>query len=178
MLKNLLHYFVNLRIVTAEQSDLALRQFAVFTSESSLNVDLIHKCSRSGDRLDFYFKKMNVDKYKELAFVCKVIFTLSHGQSSVERGFSVSKTVHADSIVNRSIVSRRIIKEHIIANEWKPHTIDISNRLILDVKASLLKYQADLESVQQQKEAEKVKSQKEILQKEISMVAHCYHVNF
>ena len=33
-----------------------------------------------------FFKDLNVSTYKELAFVCQLIFTLSHGQSSVERG--------------------------------------------------------------------------------------------
>ena len=77
---------------------------------------------------------MGDDKYKELAFVCKVVFTLSHGQSSVERGFCTNTTVLADNIGNGSIASLRIIKDHIITNELKPHAVDISNKLILDVR--------------------------------------------
>ena len=106
----------------------------------------MNEFSRSNDRLDdFYFKKMKVSKFNELAFVCKVVFTLSHGQSSIERGFSLNKSVLADNISNKSIVSRRSIKDHMLSNYLKPHTIIITNKLLLDMKSSRMKYQAELD---------------------------------
>ena len=34
---------------------------------------------------------LNENKYEKFWDVCKYIFTLSHGQSSVERGFNINK---------------------------------------------------------------------------------------
>ena len=132
-MKNLLRSFVNLKIVTETHSDLALRQYISFTREDAkLNADQLNEFSRSNDRLDdFYFKKMKVSKFSELAFVYKVVFTLSHGQSSVESGFSLNKSVLVDNISNKSIVSRRSIKDHMLSNYLKPHTIVITNKLLL-----------------------------------------------
>ena len=107
MMKKLLRSLVNLKILTETHSDLALRQYISFTKEDAkLNSSLLNEFSLSNDRLDdFYFKKMKISKFKELALVCKIVFTLSHGQSSVERGFSLNKSVVADNISNQSIVS-------------------------------------------------------------------------
>ena len=44
-----------------------------------------------------------------------------------------------------SVVSRRLMKDHLIMNNVNPDTIEISNQLILDVKLSRLKYESHLE---------------------------------
>ena len=88
MMENLLRSLVNLKIVTETHNDLALHQYISFTREDAkLNAAQLNEFSRSNDRLDdFYFKKMTVSKFNELAFVCKVVFILSHGQSSLKEG--------------------------------------------------------------------------------------------
>ena len=49
---------------------------------------------RNEHRLDdFCFKDVCVQKYDELSYVTRIILTLSHGQASVERGFSQNVTV-------------------------------------------------------------------------------------
>ena len=44
-------------------------------------------------RLDEFMKAytLNENKYEKFWAVCEYIFTLSHGQSSVERGFNINK---------------------------------------------------------------------------------------
>ena len=41
----------------------------------------------------FFFSAVKVQNYKNLAFILKIVLTLSHGQAAVERGFSVNKAV-------------------------------------------------------------------------------------
>ena len=42
-------------------------------------------------RLDqFYFQRVQVQNYKTLPFLLKIIFTLSHGQPAVKCGFSIN----------------------------------------------------------------------------------------
>ena len=50
-------------------------------------------CSKESRLDDFYFKTVGIGKYKELAFVLKLLLTKSHGQTSVERGFSHNNAV-------------------------------------------------------------------------------------
>ena len=170
MMKKLLRSLVNLKILTETHSDLALRQYISFTKEDAkLNASLVNEVSRSNDCLDdFYFKKMKISKFKELALLCKIVFTLSHSQSSVARGFSLNKSVLADNISNQSIVYRRIIKDHMLSNEVKPHTFQIISKLMLNVKSSRMQYQAQLDKAKEEKDKEHVKQQKDILQEEIN----------
>ena len=86
-MKRLLHSPVNMHIVTATKSDTAHNQYATFLrNDAKINQVLCEESVKGKDRLDvFYLKKMNKSKFKEMAFVFKIIFTLSYGQSVVER---------------------------------------------------------------------------------------------
>ena len=60
----------------------------------------------------------------------KVILNPSHGQASVERGFSINKSVLNVNITEESIVSKKLVRDHMIANKLEPYTVPISNELI------------------------------------------------
>ena len=42
---------------------------------------------------NFFFQNVNIQNYKILSFVVKLVLTLSHGQASVERQFNVNNQV-------------------------------------------------------------------------------------
>ena len=46
--------------------------------------------SSTKDLDEFYFNDIDLQRFKELSFLVKIILTLSHGQAFVERRFSVS----------------------------------------------------------------------------------------
>ena len=60
----------------------------------------------------------------------KVILTLSDGQESVECGFSIKKSVLKVNITEESIVTKKLVRNHMIANKLETHTVPISNQLI------------------------------------------------
>ena len=93
MMKKLLRSLVNLQILTETHSDLALRQYISFTKEDAkLNASLLNEVSRSNDHLDdFYFKKMKISKFKELALVCKIVFNLVERAEKEENLMLVTK---------------------------------------------------------------------------------------
>ena len=84
-----------------------------------------------------YFNQLHIDKYKELASVLKILFIISHGQASVERDFSLNKAILKDSIEQMSVISQRLIKDHLFMRNVKPQ--------VLDVKSSRMKYKSYLE---------------------------------
>ena len=67
-------------------------------------------CKQNRDKfLQFKWKEGRLDKflgvylnrnekYQNFGYICKVIFVLSHGQSSIERGFSVNKDLLVENL--------------------------------------------------------------------------------
>src|SRR5215813_6861151 len=64
--------------------------------------------------LDTFFSPYFTDShYSEVWKIFKIIMILSHGQASVERGFSVNKAVEIENLKDSSYISQRIILEYI-----------------------------------------------------------------
>ena len=124
------------------------------------------------DRLDdFFFTKLDVGKkYPELSKVVIIILTLSHGQADIERGFSQNKTVLQQNIKEDSISSKRIIKDHMLANKLQPHSIEITNELRKSVRAARTRYAVYLEEEKKKNESLKTESAKKIIDREIKEV--------
>ena len=80
----------------------------------------IKQFDRKKDRLDqFYFHKLNLDldldKFPSLSKLLISVFVLPHGQASVERGFSLNKSLINDNMSELTIVSQRIVKDFMIS---------------------------------------------------------------
>ena len=57
---------------------------------------------------------------------CHFLLTLSHGHASVERGFSNNKSILKTNMSAKTVISKRLIKDHKLPHGMKPHTIEIS----------------------------------------------------
>ena len=66
---------------------------------------------KSENRLDVLFHEIigRKPEYNELWKFCKLIFTLSHGQSAIERGFSINKNVIETNMMEKTIIAERMI---------------------------------------------------------------------
>ena len=73
-----------------------------------LNFDL------DNDRLDtFYWSHIeNMKSTQKVAKVLKIALTLSHRQASVERDFSVEKSLLVEKLSAKSLISQRIVYDH------------------------------------------------------------------
>ena len=78
-----------------------------------------HLKIHAGVRLDeFYFETVKVGvNYRVLSKVLIFIFTLGHGQASIERGFSINSNMLSENMKEISLVSRRIIKDFMVSNK-------------------------------------------------------------
>ena len=95
-----------------------IRNDIVFSCEKFSNYD------KQKDRLDtFFFSLPAIKKYVILAFVMKMILTLSHGQAAVERSFSINKSVVDVNMKEEFIVARKTIKDHMLLNDIQPDMI-------------------------------------------------------
>ena len=135
--KSLLTRLINLKYVLSVFSDKAMNQFTDFVRQSRVHQGIFLEFNPEKDSLDdFYFKKCTLNKYKELASTVKIFLTLSHGQASVERGFSVNGTVLEQNLNKKSITARHLVKDHMLSNNLLPHNIGILNKMIISVKSS------------------------------------------
>ena len=131
--KRLLSHFMKLNILATNHCDNALTQFQVFL-ESECKSDLFWLKSlikRNIDLMSFFFHSLGIQKYKDLSYVVKILLTSSHGQASVEWGFSINKSLVKVNKKKETIVAKKIICDYILVNSLKPHTVEVSNKLIL-----------------------------------------------
>ena len=93
-----------------------------------------------------YFHDLRVgEKYRNMSFVIRLICTMSHGESAVERDFSLKKNLEQDNQSEITVVSRRICKDHMVANKVKPSELVVDKKLLLAVKSARRKYAEHLE---------------------------------
>ena len=153
-LKNLLKHLLELNILSTKQCDVITTEFKKFLD---VEVKTMQResvtFSQKDDRLDdFYFKVASISKYKDLSFVVKLILTLSHGQASVERGFSLNANIMKTNMSPESLTAKRIIKDHMLANKLKPHTIEITKPIVQAFRSGRQKYEVHLEEEKKKKQ--------------------------
>ena len=105
-------------------------------SASFLNFDI------DNTRLDVFlmgYMKDSVCFYKFVDTV-KFVLILSHGQSSVEQGFSINKNLLAENLEESSLIAEHLIFNHMSAYCFEPHTFPIDRNLIRSVKSSCQRY--------------------------------------
>ncbi|XP_074658438.1 uncharacterized protein LOC141911339 isoform X1 [Tubulanus polymorphus] len=102
--------------------------------------------NKKTDRLDtFYHKHMQCNSsFDKLWSVISNLLLLSHGQASVERGFSVNKQIEVENLANESYEAQRMIVDHIrsVGGVLK---VQITKELLLSASQAYSKYKAYLE---------------------------------
>ena len=98
--------------------------------------------------------------YPDLAMVMKIIFTLSHGQASVERGFNDNNVILKTNQHGDTVVARRFVRNYLTSNNFLPHTAPITQPLIKSFSSAWRRYNLHLE---EEKEKEKNEKQNEEL---------------
>ena len=58
-----------------------------------------------------------------------MILVLFHGQGCVERGFNVNKDILQPNLEGTSLMSQRMIYDHLVSNDLFPQSISITKEL-------------------------------------------------
>lgn len=145
------------RIITSENCDSALSQFKVLLSECPATE--LNKFSRSKDRLDtFYHDLFGTKKqYGDLWKVVKLILTLSHGQATIERGFSVNREVLVENIKEETLIALRFVCDEL--KNVKIQDVPMTKELLSYARSARMRYQNYLDD-QKQKKSEEEKAKK------------------
>ena len=125
-----------------------LDNIPVFGSEKFSNFNL------STDRLDELFSThMNTEPYQRLFKVVQLLLVLSHGQASVERGFSVNKELEVENLSNQSLVAQRLVCDHVKAVDGILN-VPITQALLTSCASARKRYERYLDEQRQNKKSE------------------------
>ena len=95
---------------------------------------------------------------------------LSHGQSAVERGFSINKKLLVDNLQEKSLVSQRMVYDHIKSNKITIHGYELPSDLLKSCKLSNRCYNAALEDAKKQQKLDMVARKQKLIDEEIQFV--------
>ena len=98
-------------------------------------------------RLDDFLCPYSADekKYENLWHVCKIVMILSHGQSSIECGFSINKEILDNNLQEKSPISQRLIYDHFTSENIALHEYVIPQALKKSCKLANGRYKLALE---------------------------------
>lgn len=170
--KRVLESLVACQHISGKFADEAKNQFPKLLEIAKEHGEEFLAFDSANDRLDsFYWRYItgmkSVDK---LAEVLKMILTLSHGQAAVERGFSVNKSLLVENLSTLSLISQRIVHDHLASNNLSSENFEICGKLRKSVRSARSKYEQYLADQRKEKvESEKILKRKSI-QEEIEVV--------
>ena len=141
------------RWISSKTADLAKKGFTVLLkAANSEHKDAFLNFNQKKDATGSFFADLMSEnvKYKNCWTVFMMIFTLSHGQASVERGFSVNKELLVKNLIEESIESQRMVYDHIRSADKPITEIPITNDLIENCNLVQSRYTAVLEERKKQ----------------------------
>ena len=122
-------------------------------------------------RIDYFWKRIGEIrddngslKFPQLFELAQCVLSLSHGNSTPERGFSINKIMleaHGYTMYEDTIVALRIVKDE-LNRVGGVTNFNITSGLISDVKASYSKYEADRIARKALADAEAARRKKEL----------------
>lgn len=124
------------------------------------------------ERLDVFYAEImhGNSKFKSCWKVFKLVFTLSHGQASVERGFSINKELLTDNLEEVSLISQRMVYDYINESGKSITEIPKCNELLKSCKLSRSRYFDALELKKQQNDGESRRKKRKMKMEEIAEV--------
>ena len=102
-----LQEFASHKILTVEDCDHVETEYKVFIGQAKYySSDEFGAYDVKSNSLDSFYVGHEINqKFPNLWELMKIVFVLSHGQASVERGFSVNKEVLTGNMKGRTIIA-------------------------------------------------------------------------
>ena len=131
---------VELNWLSGTEADQAKSQYQSLCSQRSAQETL--KTFKRSDRLDAFLMNLfqNEKSPPELIKFMKIVFCLSHGQASIERGFSINKSLLVENQKERSLIAQRVIHDHIRSVCDGQIPTEIPKKLILSARNAAARY--------------------------------------
>jgi hypothetical protein len=176
MFEDVLSEVKDRRLIKSADCDELIKQHKSFVKF----VQLEHKDEfkgydlRNSLRLD-QFLASYLDKkphFTKLWNLIKTLLLLSHGQASIERGFSVNKDVLACNMSKKTLVAKRMVTDAVSSqlgpgNSYKVYKVNITKEMLTSCKAARMRYSLYLEDQSKIKATSETLKRKEHLLEQI-----------
>ena len=174
----MLHRLVKANKISNQSAERAKAQYSSFFDVVDSKVSAFKDFNKENDRLDSFFANfIGRDKsYADRWEVFKVMSTLSHGQSSVERGFTVNKQLSIENLKEKSLIALRRVADHMSTSEETPEEVQITRDMFHYVKDASRKYKEDLYQQRHEKENERKSLKRKIVDDEIKQIKAKYRI--
>lgn len=153
--------------ITCEEGDEVKRQYGVFID------GLGSYCDYNPDtqRVDlFWYEALSKNpECNKLWLVVKQLLILSHGQATVERGFSVNRQIETENMSDQTTVARRIICDHVAAVGGILN-VTINKQLLLSASSARQRYFQHLDDQKKEKAEREQRGVKRKLVDEVESV--------
>ncbi|XP_046596578.1 uncharacterized protein LOC124294615 isoform X1 [Neodiprion lecontei] len=148
--------FVSHKWISGISADRIEREFKALSAKPAV-IEQLKEFTRD-ERLDHFWKNMAVSNNLSSEFMSfvKKLFVMSHGNASVERGFSVNGECLVENQSEKSLVAQRLIWEA-IRSAGGVDKVSITKHMIHYARNSRARYYEDLEN--QKKEVTEKKRQ-------------------
>ena len=170
--QGLVERLCKLKWLNADEADDAKRQYDEFVdTECPKHQEKFASFDKSCDSVDVFLSNFlhKNQAYKVFWKVCSIIFVLSHGQSAVERGFSVNKELLLENLQEKSLVSQRVVYDHINSNNIKISEYELSNDLLKNCKLANRRYNTALEEARKQEKVDTVARKRKLIDEDIQV---------
>ena len=87
-----------------------------------------------------------------------------------KRGFSINNSLSIVNISEKSLVCKKLLKDHLLSNQQETHTLPITNQLIRSVATARQKYKKSLEQERKRKKEDGLTKEKKVTD-EITVLA-------
>ena len=166
--KKVVTQLVSVRRIKESDCDAIIQEYTSFLDNiPAFGSEKFSNLNVSTDRLDELFSTyMNTHRYQKLFKVVQLLLVLSHGQASVERGFSVNKELEVENLANQSLVAQRLMCDHINA-VGGIFNVSITQPLLTSCSAARKRYERYLEQQRQNNQSEEGSRKRKSLLTEI-----------
>ena len=146
---------VNSNKVRDENCDNVLQQYSNFLDRVPvIGSEIFSSFNPNVHRVDEFFSTyMSGENYVALFDIVKILLVFSHGQSSVERGFSVNKEIEVENLHEHSLVAQRIICDHLRVVGGVLN-VPITKKLLAAAASSRQKYEKHLQDQRDKKKTD------------------------
>ena len=146
LLTRMLKSLVDAKRLLASVCDEILQEFEHFMQSVATSELLQFKPGQ--DRLDIFLHDKMCTPYPRLWMAVRMALLLSHGQATIERGFSVNKEVIVENQQTKSLIARRLIKDHII-QAGGILQVNITKQMMISVRSARSRYHQYLADIKE-----------------------------
>lgn len=147
MYLNVINDYIFVNIV----GDVIIQQFVSLTSVEGRDERFL-AFKPMKDRLDVFLYTTLSTPYPDLLRFCKSLLLLSHGQATVERGFSINKEVETCNLQDRTLESLRLVCDR-ISSCGGVLKVPLTKELLASASSARSQYRLYLENERKNKES-------------------------